>query len=308
MENFSAVFTDSEYGGINLDVTADSTLLLNPETNRYFEGMRSALNTLDEGSREAAQSIYDAQFYDAMQAYQTPLKTTYLFYVDDSASTRTNSQNLYARIEVSESEPILCEINTTAPVTGTKAEETGYNAVMKVAKENTAQLYAEPRAVTYKRLTAAQYAIDHGMDYPEMVTLGAGTDCANFVSWCIYAGGIPRDWSSATTGWYNSVNGEYPSNNWMRTGYYNNGGVRPYMVDNGYFKKSSVTTGTKGAYAGCFLYWTGSSHVAFVTRGDGQSIYYSEHGSNQKSYTDVEFPASKYSIVDVYLPTSYVNS
>ena len=53
---------------------------------------------------------------------------------------------------------------------------------------------------------------------------------------------------------------------------------------------------------------TGSSHVAFVTRGDGQSIYYSEHGSNQKSYTDVEFPASKYSIVDVYLPTSYVNS
>ena len=72
LENFSAAFTGSGYDGINLDVTADSTLLLNPETNRYFEGMRSALNTLDEGSREAAQPIYDAQFYDAMQAYQTP--------------------------------------------------------------------------------------------------------------------------------------------------------------------------------------------------------------------------------------------
>lgn len=179
---------------------------------------------------------------------------------------------------------------------------------MEFAAQNTVQLYAEPRAVTYKRLTAAQYAIDHGKDEPEMVNLGYGTDCANFVSWCICAGGIPRDWSSAEAGWYNSVNGQIPSNNWMRTVYNNNGSVRPYMVDNGYFKKSSVTTGAKGAYAGAFLYWKESSHVAFVTAGDGQSIYYSEHGSSQKNYTNVEFPASKYSTVDVYLPTSYVNS
>ena len=308
LNHFSAVFSNSEYGGINLDVTADSTLLLDPEENPYFAGMRSALETLDVASREALQPIYDAQLYDAAQAYQTPVNTTYLFYVDDPAATRMQAQNLYARIEVSETAPILCEVDRSAPLTGTQATKMGYDTVLQLAAPDTAQLHAEPRAVTYKRLTAAQYAIDHGKDYPEMVSLGYGTDCANFVSWCICSGGIPRDWSSAETGWYNSVNGAYPSNNWMRTGYNGNGGVRPYMVNHGYFKKSAVTTGTKGAYAGAFLYWKGTSHVAFVTAGDGQSIYYSEHGSNQKNYTNVEFPSSKYSLVDVYLPTSYVNS
>ncbi len=306
LDHFEAIFCDADDGGVDLDITADCTLLVHPENNPYFQGMQAAINTLSNTEKDTVQNICQAQYEDALAAYNTPVQATYLLHAEKPQThARSESYNLMARLDVLEDEPVLYEIDKNLVKTGDAAEESGYQFVLDTAAtvEDMPMAYA---SYTYNRMTAAQYAIDHGTDYPEMVSLGYGSDCANFVSYCLSAGGIPRDWSNFNDGWYNSVNGKDPSRNWMRTGYNNNGGVRPYMVNKGYFRKSSVTSGAKGAFAGCFLYQTNSSHVAFVTYGDGSTVRISDHSDYQKSSTN--YVCLNMNVYDVYIPTSYTNN
>ncbi|MCR5321942.1 MAG: amidase domain-containing protein [Lachnospiraceae bacterium] len=141
---------------------------------------------------------------------------------------------------------------------------------------------------TYNRSVAASYAITHATDVPEFSAAnGNGSDCANFVSKCLNAGGIPVDVSG---NWYPRPNGSaYAGINWMRTGYNNNGGVIPYMTGKDYF--SYVPT--CGPAIGCILYWTNRSHVALISYIDDTGVaWYTEHGSKPQTqvyhrYSDV---------------------
>ena len=64
----------------------------------------------------------------------------------------------------------------------------------------------------------------------------------------------------------------------MRTGFYDNGGVKTYLVDKKkYFKK--VTK--KNVKPGGFLFWNNKSHVALVVSNSGGTLKYSQH-SNEK--------------------------
>jgi len=131
-------------------------------------------------------------------------------------------------------------------------------------------------SLTYDRIDARDYARNHAYDTPEYPSgTVPGSDCANFVSKSLNAGGIPED---ATGDWYRaSTWGGWAGDNWFRTGYYNNGGVVPYMTDKGYFYKQNDES---KVYAGSIMYWNNKSHVALVTYGDTVTIKYTQHGAN----------------------------
>ncbi len=126
---------------------------------------------------------------------------------------------------------------------------------------------------TYDRTAAVAYAVAHATEVPEFsAENNNGSDCANFVSKCLHAGGIPIDVAGE---WYpKAANAAYAGVNWMRTGYYGNGGIIPYMTGKDYF--SYVSTATP--QIGRILYWNNSSHVALITYADQYgTVKYTQH-------------------------------
>lgn len=69
---------------------------------------------------------------------------------------------------------------------------------------------------SYDKAKAVDYALKHCTDEPQYSQKnGKGSDCANFVSKCINAGGIKTD-----SKWYPGTGESWGSDNWIRTGYY----------------------------------------------------------------------------------------
>lgn len=99
-------------------------------------------------------------------------------------------------------------------------------------------------------------------------------DCANYVSQCIYAGGISR-----TGAWYPE------SLIWIRTGSpkYENSGVTTYMQQ----KKIFYSTNYSAASEGGFICLTKESHVVFITSNDSITILFNGHTNDRKQ---VSFP------------------
>lgn len=90
----------------------------------------------------------------------------------------------------------------------------------------------------------------------------------------------------------------------MRTGYYNNGGVVPYMTGKDYFYKESDTS---KVFAGSIMYWTKTSHVALVTYGDGTTIKYTQHSNKKLSSSAAKNVVYKTSIsANFYKPESSI--
>lgn len=151
---------------------------------------------------------------------------------------------------------------------------------------------------SYNKSKAVRYALKHSLDEPQYSEdNGMGSDCANFVSKCINAGGIKTD-----SEWYPADGNNWGSDNWIRTGFYNNGGVVPYMTKKRYFKKTS----SKGKVVkGNILYWTERSHVALVTDKKGKYIYYSQHSNKKLPANDCKNVLYRKSNgnVDFYIPT-----
>lgn len=99
-------------------------------------------------------------------------------------------------------------------------------------------------------------------------------DCANYVSQCIYAGGIPK-----TGVWYPE------SLIWIRTGSpkYENSGITTYMQQ----KKLFYATNHAAVSEGGFICLTKESHVVFITSNDSITILFNGHTNDRKQ---VSFP------------------
>lgn len=101
------------------------------------------------------------------------------------------------------------------------------------------------------------------------------SDCANYVSQAIYAGGISTDstWAPGKIAW---INTGYSSS------YY---GLVEYMEDEGYFFD---TTSKNKAFAGSIIYWTGFSHVGMVDQNDTVTMTYCAH-TNDRYQTSFKY-------------------
>lgn len=73
----------------------------------------------------------------------------------------------------------------------------------QTVKADTVSTYNPEKAVTY----ADKYWSEYNDSYPNYCSIGG--DCANFVSQCLYAGGLPMNSS-----WYHAVTGNQRAGNW----------------------------------------------------------------------------------------------
>ena len=299
-DHFKAIFVDVEnaVGWIDFDVIADMTLIKNPLETPYYYGMMETMNALtDEYEKALAQQEIDEYLEEQWSYYNVPEETTFCYRIQvpttfkDMGQKVNNSlemsvkNGLYDRIDLDQEEVVLSEIeNETTKVDTNMQKLEGNQAIAEVIKEKSKTYSQKDSAVTYSASDAVKYAKNHATDEPEFSKAnGMGSDCANFVSKCLNAGGIPVDKSGK---WYPSPSaGKYAGVNWMRTGYYkdsdgNYTGVKTYMVSTkGYFKKVSSSSKAK---KGGFMFWNTSSHVALVYANVDGTLKYAQHSNVQQ--------------------------
>lgn len=136
---------------------------------------------------------------------------------------------------------------------------------------------------SYNRIAARDYAYKYWSSYNPAYTSykGNGGDCANFVSQCLHAGGIPTDatWKADSVSWIRAS------------------AVPSYMMNKGYATKTSYTNATAGSFA---YTSSGAGHAVLVTINDGAKIAYTAHTTDRKdaafSSTDLNGNYSFYAI------------
>ncbi len=280
-ENFQAEFENERIEDartlVDINIYTDMTLTRNPSDSPFVKGMLEALTEIEQkAEKQLVQDKIDEYVAEIETLYYNKSDASVFIYAIELGNKLDNNveYELFYRTDAEEVilEPIADEKKSDTPLL---AEKSGIEYVSEIRAD-----IAKPSLQAsgfYDRLDARDYALDHATDEPEFSAAnGQGSDCANFVSKALNAGGIPVD---KTGKWYPSTDGTTATCgiNWMRTGYYDNGGVVPYMTDKDYFYKVS----TSKVNAGSIMYWTNTSHVALVTYGDGSTIKYSQH-SNKK--------------------------
>ncbi len=279
---------------INLDIMADMTLIRNPEQCPMIIGMKDAASLIEDSfEKERANDVISEYLDEFMQYYDVPIQTGFLYQVHIPTSSnysknRVMDMQIYHRIDLEDEKVLLTPIEMNPFFTEMMEENDGAEILNSALNASTRGLM---RAVSYNRAAAVTYAINHATDEPEFTNENHGSDCANFVSKCLNAGGIPADvageWYPGAT--WASLGGKH----WFRTGYnVDNGGVILYMKDKGYFSSCSVSQ----VNTGCIMYWNNTSHVALVTQCDGSTIKYSEHSSTKKDATFYTYNANSQSI------------
>lgn len=280
---------------LDINVYVDMTLTRHPSQSPYVLGMQKALNEMEE-------SFLKKELQDEVDSYVKEIETLYFNIPDSSTFTyavelnddnglRTMSSEtdykLFYRTDTDE-EILLADADNLAEVENfDEVYQSGYQAMEKLeADAETLMLNSESTvntraSVSYDRLAARDWAFANWNATPEYPSSTvAGTDCANFVSKALNAGGIPEDKSGK---WYRAATwGGWPGDHWFRTGYNGQTGVVIYMKNKGYFYKESNESVIA---AGCIMYWNNTSHVALVTVGDGVTIKYTQHGASQTKNT-----------------------
>lgn len=295
LDNFKAIFVDvaNSQSYIDVDVIADMTLINNPMDTPYIKGMEEALENIQNLDEKAiAQQAYDDYVTEQMSYYNMAEETTFCYRIEipEASNLRDNVVNyeFFYRTDISEDDVELELVpEDIQRVMSPLEKNDGIKAIEEEIQESTKRDLI--KAVTYDASKAVTYAKDHAKDEPEFSKAnGMGSDCANFLSKCLNAGGIPVD----KTGKWNPSpkSGSYAGVNWMRTGYNTDSdgkktGVKTYMTDKGYFK--AIKSSTSAAKGG-FMFWNQQSHVALVYSVTSSTIKYSQHSNvQQKQVTKV---------------------
>lgn len=263
---------------VDVDIDVDMTWTKNPIESDYIKGMKKAItNIRDNEERQMIQKEVDDEITDLMEMYNEKQLSEFSYRVElgkTNGKISIDNAKFYHRVDVDDDDVYTAKM----PDNEEKNYEMGENDGEKFVEESLIDTF-NIRSVSYNKNSAVKYAKDHAKDAPEFSSAnGMGSDCANFVSKCLHAGGIPIDKDGK---WYpSSQSGAYAGDNWMRTGYYNNGGVIPYMTGKGYFSKGTASSSKLGS----IIYWNDKNHVALVTYKDSNNtIKYTQHSSSTQS-------------------------
>lgn len=241
---------------VDVDIDVDMTWTKNPIESDYIKGMKKAItNIRDNEERQMIQKEVDDEITDLMEMYNEKQLSEFSYRVElgkTNGKISIDNAKFYHRVDVDDDDVYTAKM----PDNEEKNYEMGENDGEKFVEESLIDTF-NIRSVSYNKNSAVKYAKDHAKDAPEFSSAnGMGSDCANFVSKCLHAGGIPIDKDGK---WYpSSQSGAYAGDNWMRTGYYNNGGVIPYMTGKGYFSKGTAFSSKLGS----IIYWNDKSHAA----------------------------------------------
>jgi len=317
MDNFRYSYAERVEDGVlfvDINIYYDATLLKHPRHSAFMQGMQEAFQaTRSYAERDVIQSTIDILLHDASEMYYDSLTVTEFYTVVfenpcEAQVLGTSNFNLFHR-DVTPDEVFLVSVERVAELRAQNASRNDENAEfldgIRVAEQVVAesivqQPHARSARIDFRRLDARDWAQIHyrcnanrcghtngtrcTYFLPRMYLNGRfvrGTNCANFVSWALHHGGLPQS-SGAIWGWQNGTASRWPSNNWMRTGFSSRpssgapNGVTHYVVDRGWF--NAATTDIRMVSAGSIMFWTNTSHVALVTSGNQQHVYFAENG------------------------------
>jgi hypothetical protein len=292
---------------ITIDVEVDMTLIRHPLNSPFVAGMKDAVNATSAKEEEYLQKVMD-EYVSEIETlyYNIPNRSTFTYAINVTDALQASeaghndlSSALYYRTDGSEEILLVKAEDLADPKNEQTAYQNGYEMIQNSKNEyiNEDDQMSLLSTVTYDRIKARDWAhknVDAAPEYPSSTV--PGTDCANFVSKAINAGGIPQDKAGK---WYQaSTWGGWPGDHWFRTGYNKSTGVVIYMTNKGYFYKESTKS---KIFAGSIMYWNNESHVALVTYGDGTTIKYTEHGAKQRK--DVVYKSENASF---YMPKSSI--
>lgn len=169
-----------------------------------------------------------------------------------------------------------------SPSSRSQLTNNGEKDIIQLAKMSKQKaLYSKARSTNpssaddYDRIEARKYARKYAKNYNSSYSKYS-SDCANFVSQCIHAGGIQQyNNNDSENDWYKD------SMVWIRTGYYSDKyGITDYMVDQGFFFED---TNKYNAFAGSIISWTTFSHVGLVDQNDTVTMTYCAHTNDRLS-------------------------
>ena len=313
-EEFTITRTHDNGGTTNYTVSVYCQTKLksqNPESLPYVRGLYDAV----EARRNA--NVYSASAETAIDDYVSTLDITddyniltmdVVVEVSNSPATRSlASFALYYQdgmntqlhpiedVELDSNEMYLHGLADAAPI----IEEYSQNASMISTRGYS----------SYDRIAARDYAFnwtgssvtncyDHGYtcgmlqdrskwnnDSYYFIDTLTHSDCADFVSQCMYAGGIPIEPGK----WQRFLDADY---GWTWT-YVPS--LRNYMVDKGYWDTSSFYW----ANAGNILYWNDSSHIALITLNDGVTNRFTAHTNDRYNYVFYDSTGYNYYAIDI---------
>lgn len=271
---FDEVSSTSDLLTIDIDIYVEMTLIEDPRESDYIKELNQAVSQIkDIQKKNTAQQVVDNEINELMENYNNTQLTAFLYRVSCVPGDERNIE-LFHRVDITDDEVLVEAIDNVQSL----SDNSDTNKILSklIAKQTEATNARSISTVTYDRNAAVYYAITHAVEEPEFSKEnGKGSDCANFVSYCLNFGGIPIDEEGK---WYPRPDGEiWAGDNWMRTGYYDNGGVVPYMVDQGYF---SETNSHDDVTVGSIVYWNNKSHVALTTyRDQNGTIKYTQHSN-----------------------------
>ncbi|AGT42528.1 amidase domain-containing protein [Treponema pedis] len=236
----------------------------------FVIGMEQAVNKLN-GIKEAKR-IYNKRITELKKYIGLPQIENNIFKV--VFSEENNFENAKVKIATYHSEISAMRLK---PLSDSEMIKDGYGFIIsyisnmrdKIEYDNTAAVkYADK--YTSNPLNKAKNENVWNQKYKKYEN-----DCANFVSQCIYAGGI-----QPTKTWFPE------SFYWIRTGspkYHDISGLTTYMQKKNIFSQTNYS----GLSAGGFICLIKESHVVFVTSNDSITVLFNGHTNDRKR---VSFP------------------
>lgn len=317
-DNFSYEIENERIDGddilVDIDIFTEMTLTKHPLEGQLIKSMNDKIALIaNKAEKEYLQNEVDKIVKEVEELYYDKKDDTLIKYTVRIENANNKNvikfdgvkYSLYYRTDVTYDKVILEPVKKIIKINSDK-EKINENAENAISSFLSSFNKITASSFTYDRLAARDYAIDHATDEPEFSKANKqGSDCANFVSKALNAGGIPTDKKGK---WYPSTDGTTATcgTNWMRTGYYAGmGGVVPYMVDKEYFYEQSDES---KVYAGSIMYWNDESHVALVTYGDTVKIKYSQHSNvklSEKKAVNVLYESDDVSAT-FYMPSSTI--
>jgi RNA polymerase sigma-70 factor (ECF subfamily) len=180
---------------------------------------------------------------------------------------KPNAEQMYQDGKAAVNSILTAYLNVASPA--------GYSSYDRIAAKGYALAWTDPTNVTscYDDGTSCGFfqnrTLWNNSAYPYITNL-KHDDCADYVSQCIYAGGIPID----STKWDRFNDGP---NGWSWTFV---PGLKSYMTGKGYWDTSTFAA----ANAGNILYWADGTHVALITLNDTVTHRFTAHTNDRYNY------------------------
>lgn len=209
---------------------------------------------------------------DSFTLYYQDGMNTQLSPIDD---LELDSSEMYAN-GLADAQPIISEYAQKASTASTR----GYSAYDRIAARDYAIRWTGSDVRGCNVHTSGCTILQDSSKWNEAQypysSMFLHNDCANFVSQCLKAGGIPT-----SSGWYRNYNDF--NTTWIRVKE-----LRDYMCNNNYWDESDFYW----ANAGNILYQSDGGHIMLITLNDGLTNRYTAHTNDRHDYAFVD--SSKY--------------